>query len=223
VVFVHGGGFVNEVTRAHWRFVAHLVREAGVRCIVPIYPLVPRVTAKDVVPAMGELLRRLLTDGTPDRLIVLGNSAGAGLALAAAQWLRHCGQRQPAALVLISPGVNAEVDRAEHRCIAARDPVQDIPGMIELARLWAGDLDVSHPLVSPLNGELHEIAPLLVFSGTADLLCPDSVALAAKARAAGVPVELHVRQGQPHNYVGLPTPEGRQARERIVQALRAQG
>ncbi len=81
VVFLHGGGYINEIVRAHWRFVGSLTRNARVRCVVPIYPLAPRATAKDVVPAMGELLRKLLEDAGPAKVTVVGNSAGAGLGL----------------------------------------------------------------------------------------------------------------------------------------------
>jgi epsilon-lactone hydrolase len=222
VVFLHGGGYINEIVRAHWRFIGYLTRHARVRCIVPIYPLAPRATAKDVVPAMGDLLRKLLEYAGPAKVTVVGNSAGAGLGLAAAQWLRDSGYRQPNGLVLISPGVDALVSRPEHMAIAAGDPVQDIPGIIEAGRLYAGDLDVAHPYVSPLIGDFRGLAPMIVFSGTRDLLYPDSVELAAKARAAGVPVELHLRQGQPHNYAAMPTPEGRQARDIILRVV-AQG
>lgn len=219
VLFLHGGGFINEIVRAHWRFIGYLTRHAGVRCVVPIYPLAPRATAKDIVPVAGELLRKLLEDAGPAKVTVLGNSAGAGLALAAAQWLRDSGCRQPDGLVLISPGLDGSISRPEQVAIAARDPMQDIPGIREAGRLYAGDLDVAHPYVSPLNGDLRGLAPMIVFSGTCDLLYPDSVDLAAKARAAGVPVELHLRQGQPHNYAGMPTPEGRQARAIILRAV----
>jgi acetyl esterase/lipase len=222
VLFLHGGGYFKEIVRAHWRFVAYLTRHACVRCVVPIYPLAPRATAKEVVPATGELLRKLLEDAGPAKVTLIGNSAGAGLGLAAAQWLRDSGYRQPNRLVLISPGLDASVSRAEQRAIAARDPVQDIPGIIEAGRLYAGDLDVAHPYVSPLNGDFRGLAPMIVFSGTLDLLYPDSIDLAAKARAAGVPIELHLREGQPHNYAGMPTPEGRQARAIILRAV-AQG
>jgi acetyl esterase/lipase len=222
VVFLHGGGYINEIVRAHWRLVGYLTRHARVRCVVPIYPLAPRATAKEVVPATGDLLRKLLEEAGSAKVTVVGNSGGAGLALAAAQWLRDAGYRQPDGLVLISPGVNASVNRLEQVAIAARDPVQDIPGIIEAARLYAGDLDIAHPYVSPLNGDFRGLAPMIVFSGTLDLLYPDSVELTAKARAAGVPVEFHLRQGQPHNYAGMPTPEGRQAREIILRAV-AQG
>jgi len=219
VLFLHGGGYISEIVRAHWRFIGYLTRHARVRCVVPIYPLAPRGTAKDIVPATGDLLRKLLEDAGPAKVTVVGNSAGAGLGLAAAQWLRDSGYRQPNGLVLISPGVDASISRPEHMAIAARDPVQDIPGIIEAGRLYAGDLDVAHRYVSPLNGDFHGLAPMIVFSGTLDLLYPDSIELAAKARAAGVPVELYLRQGQPHNYAGMPTPEGRQARAIILRAV----
>jgi acetyl esterase/lipase len=219
VLFLHGGGYINEIVRAHWRIVGDLTRNGHVRCVVPIYPLAPRGTARHVVPAVGQLLRRVLEDAGPKRVTVVGNSAGAALGLAAAQWLRDGGYRQPNGLVLISPGGDFSIGRPEQIAIAARDPINDIPGAREAGRLYAGGLDVRHPYVSPLNGEFRGLAPMIVFSGTRDLFYPDAIDIAAKARAAGVPVELHLRRDQPHNYAGMPTPEGRQARAIILRAV----
>ncbi|MDH6257922.1 alpha/beta fold hydrolase [Bradyrhizobium sp. BR13661] len=219
VMFLHGGGYINEIVPAHWRFVGQMTRQAGVVCVVPIYPLAPRATAKDVVPATAELLRMLLEDAGQAKVTVVGNSAGAGLALAACQWLRDHGHRQPNRLVLISPAADASVSRPEQVEIAPRDPIQDIPGILEAGRLYAGDLDVGHPFVSPLNGAFRSLAPMTIFSGTRDLLYPDSVDLAARARGAGVPVELHLWREQPHNYALMPTPEGRRARAMILGAV----
>ncbi|MEK9282388.1 MULTISPECIES: alpha/beta hydrolase fold domain-containing protein [unclassified Bradyrhizobium] len=219
VMFLHGGGFINEIVPAHWRFVGEMTRKARISCVVPIYPLAPGVTAKEVVPATAELLRMLLEDAGSAKVTVVGNSAGAGLALAACQWLRDRGHRQPSGLVLISPAADASISRPEQVALAARDPIQDIPGIIEAARLYAGELDVGHPFVSPLNGAFRSLAPLIIFSGTRDLFYPDSVDLAARARAAGVAVELHLLRDQPHNFVLMPTPEGRQARNIILRAV----
>jgi epsilon-lactone hydrolase len=72
VLFLHGGGFIREIVRAHWRFIGYLTREARVRCVVPIYPLAPQVTAKDVVPATGDLLRKLLEDAGSAKVTVVG-------------------------------------------------------------------------------------------------------------------------------------------------------
>jgi len=219
VMFLHGGGYINEIVPAHWRFVGEMTRKARVNCVVPIYPLAPRATAKDVVPATAELLRMLLEDAGPAKVTVVGNSAGAGLALAACQWLRDRGHRQPNRLILISPAADASVSRPEQTEIARRDPIQDIPGIVEAGRLYAGALDIGHPFVSPLNGAFRALAPMTIFSGTRDLLYPDSVDLAERARAVGVSVELHLLRDQPHNYALMPTPEGRQARAQIMRAI----
>jgi acetyl esterase/lipase len=219
VVFLHGGGYINEIVRAHWRFIGFLTRNARVRCIVPIYPLAPGATAKDVVPAMGKLLRQHLLEAGHVKTTIIGNSAGAGLALAAAQWLRDMRYEQPNGLVLISPGLDASISRPEQVAIAADDPIQDIPGVREVGRLYAGELGVTHPFVSPLRGNFQGLAPMLVFSGTYDLHFPDSIDLAKKARTAGVPVELHLRKDQPHNYAAMPTPEGREARAIILRFI----
>lgn len=91
--------------------------------------------------------------------------------------------------------------------------------MIEAFRMYAGDLDVAHPFVSPLNGDFDGLAPMLIFTGTHDLYHPDIVTLANKAARSGVRVKMHVRNGLQHNYPLLPTPEGREARGIIAQAI----
>jgi epsilon-lactone hydrolase len=58
----------------------------------------------------------------------------------------------------------------------------DIPGLVEAGRLYAGELDAAHPFVSPLHGDLTGLAPIILFTGTHDVLHPDSVALAERRR-----------------------------------------
>lgn len=218
VVFLHGGAYIHEIVGTHWSFIGYLVDETNTHCVVPIYPLAPRGTAKEMVPASGRILRELIETVGAQNVTVVGNSAGGGLSLAAAQWLREAGHPQPNALILICPGVNGTLSQCT-QVDAARDVMQDVPGMIEAFRMYAGDLDVTHPFVSPLNGNFDGLAPMLIFTGTHDLFHLDIETLANKAARAGVSVEMHVRNGLPHNYPLLPTPEGREARGIIARAV----
>ena len=221
VVFLHGGGYFQELAPAHWRFIEELVASAPVRCIVPIFPLAPQITAQDVVPAIGEFLRQVADEVGAEKITVIANSSGAGLGLAATQWLRDSRLPLPRSLVLISPWLDASVSRREQAALAKVDPLLDVPGLVEAGRLHAGALSVRHPFVSPLNGDLRRLPAMTVFAGTLDLLYPDSVELARKAAAAGVQVDLHLRDGLPHNYAFMPTPEGRQARAMIARLFAA--
>jgi epsilon-lactone hydrolase len=220
VIFLHGGAYVHEIVGTHWKFVRYLVGETNSHCVVPIYPLAPRGIAREVVPATGRILRDLIAAAGAQNVTVVGNSAGGGLSLAAAQWLRDAGHAQPGGLILICPGVNGSLDQCTP-ADAARDVMQDVPGMVEAFRMYAGDLDVTDPFVSPLNGNFEDLAPMLIFTGTHDLYHPDIVSLANKAARAGVRVEMHVRNGLQHNYPLLPTPEGREARSIIARAVGA--
>src|SRR5581483_2602339 len=111
VVFLHGGGYIHEIVGAHWEFLGYLVRVTNARCVVPIYPLAPRGTAKEIVPATGRMLRDLIETVGANNVTVIGNSAGGGLSIAAAQWLRDAGHPQPNALILICPGVDGTLKR----------------------------------------------------------------------------------------------------------------
>ena len=218
VIFLHGGAYVHEIVGTHWKFVRYLVGETNSHCVVPIYPLAPRGIAREVVPATGRILRDLIEAVGAQNVTVVGNSAGGGLSLAAAQWLRDAGHPQPGRLILICPGVNGTLNACT-QADAARDVMQDVPGMVEAFRIYAGDLDVTDPFVSPLNGNFEDLAPMLIFTGTHDLYHPDIVTLANKAARGGVRVEMHVRNGLQHNYPLLPTPEGREARSIIARAV----
>lgn len=76
VVFLHGGAYVHEIVGSHWKFIAYLIDETNARCVVPIYPLAPRGTADEVVPATGRILARLIETVGAQNVTVVGNSAG---------------------------------------------------------------------------------------------------------------------------------------------------
>lgn len=219
VIFLHGGGYIDEIVPGHWKIIGEMTRKGKVRCIVPIYPLAPEATADKVVPAMAKLLLEVFKEVETNKISIVGNSAGAALALATTQWLRDHGFCLPDKLVLISAGLDASSITQEQQEIAKNDPLLDIDGALYGAKLYAGDLDLKHPFVSPLNGDFHKLPPMLVFAGTLDFLYPNSVELKRKAEAVGVKVELYIKKGQPHNYPGLSTPEGKEALKIIIDAI----
>ena len=77
------------------------------------------------------------------------------------------------------------------------------------------------PRVSPLHGDFAGLGPMLLLTGTHDILNPDAHLVIDKARAAGVPATLLERRGAVHVFPLLPTRTAAEARNRIVEALRA--
>jgi epsilon-lactone hydrolase len=223
ILYVHGGGYVYEITKWHWFLIRQLVLEVPARCVVPIYPLAPRATAAVVVDGVAEVMRGLASESGPERTVVAGDSAGAGLAVAAACSLRDRGLPQPSGLVLISPFMDVTISDERQEAVAPKDKMLRRPGLREAGRLYAGSLALDDPLVSPIYGELRGLPPLTIFTGTHDILDCDSQRLATLARAAGVRVDLHEVGGAPHAFPVLPTRQGARARRQIVETCRRSG
>ncbi|MFJ7203569.1 alpha/beta hydrolase fold domain-containing protein [Streptomyces sp. NPDC098789] len=221
VLYVHGGGYVGELVRPHWALVRTLVSEAGARCVVPAYILAPRGTADRTVPVAADLLSGLIASGGAGGTVLIGDSAGAGLALAAAQRLRDRTGAQPSRIVLVSPWLDVTMTHPEQGALEAADPMLARPGLVEAGRLYAGTLATDDPRVSPLRGSFAGLAPLTVFTGSRDVLVTDSRELVRRARAEGVEVDYHELSGLPHVYPLLPVPEGRAARAEIVRLVRS--
>jgi acetyl esterase/lipase len=217
VVYLHGGAWVNEIAAQHWQLVGQVAAEARARVIVPIYPLLPFATAAEVVPTIAELVADFATPGHD--VCLAGDSAGGQMALSAALILRDERRLVLPRTVLISPVL--DVSLTNPSIDAVRDPWLTRVGVLEFAKRWRGDLPMSDAMVSPMHADPTGLGPLTVFSGTRDILNPDTRLFVQQAAGAGVDVEYHEQPGLVHVYPLLPAPEGRAARAVIVERLRA--
>ncbi|MDX3683568.1 MULTISPECIES: alpha/beta hydrolase fold domain-containing protein [unclassified Streptomyces] len=219
-LYLHGGAWINEITSHHWRLIALLASTAGIRIVVPIYPLAPHGTAVTVVPRAAGLLRGLVAEHGAGQVSVIGDSAGGQIALSAGLLLREEGIALRRT-VLISPALDLRLDNPEIDAVEPRDPWLARPGIRGAIDLWRADLPLDDPRVSPLLADLAGLGPLAVFSGTVDITYPDVRLLVSRARAAGVEVDFHEAQGMVHVYPLLPIPEGRAARTAMAALLRS--
>lgn len=217
VVYVHGGGWVNEISAAHWRLVAQIAAEARTTVVVPIYPLVPFGTAEAVVTAVVDLVREAGELHGDVRLA--GDSAGGQIALSAAMVLRVQHSVTLPRTLLMSPALDLSWSNPRIPQVQPSDPWLAVPGGRALSDRWRGELPTEDPRVSPLAGDLAGLGPLTVFSGTHDILNPDAHLLRDRARAAGVEVEFHEGEGLVHVYPLLPTRTGEAARAIIAERL----
>jgi len=220
-LYVHGGAWVHEISPFHWWLIAGLATSTATEFTVPIYPLVPRGTAAEVVAGVADLGAALVAQAGASGVVVLGDSAGGTIALAAAMLMRDRGVPAPRDIVLIAPVIDMTFSDPKIFEIEPRDPWLNVPGPKAAAELWRGELSIDHPLVSPMNAPLAGIGRITLFSGTRDITHADAITLAKKARVEQHPLDFHQRANMIHVYPLLPIPEGAQARETIENVLRA--
>ena len=233
-VYLHGGAYVFEITMQHWQLVAHLAVRTGTRFTVPIYPLAPAATASTIVPIVANLAATLIAEVGADRVTIMGDSAGGGMALAVAMQLRDRGRErsadaaQPDAAqlaaaqprtILISPWLDISGTDPQLAVIAPRDPWLAVPGSHAAGAVYRGELGEDDPMVSPINGDLEGLGRITMFSGTRDILNADAARLVARARTENIPLDYHEAPEMIHVWPLLPIPEARTARSTIASAM----
>jgi monoterpene epsilon-lactone hydrolase len=224
LLFLHGGGFQFGSVASDGELAARLGRAAGMRVLFPEYRLAPEhpfPAALDDARAAWTWLRE--AQGLPARsLAVAGDSAGGGLAVSLLVAERDAGSELPAAAVLMSPTVDLTSSGASMTERVDQDPISTPELLRRLADDYLAGVDPRTPAASPLFASLAGLPPLLIVSGTADLLLSDSERLADAARAAGVDVTLELGDGLPHVYpLADGTPEAARATDEIGRFLRA--
>jgi acetyl esterase/lipase len=218
LVYLHGGGWVNEIVIQHWNLAAQIAAEANTTVTVPIYPLVPFGTAAEVASFVVDLVRENIERyGSTS---IGGDSAGGQISLSVALALRDGHGITLPQTVLISPALDLSWSNPEIPTVQPSDPWLATPGGKVFAEFWRGDRELLDPVVSPLFGDLAGLGPITLFSGTRDVLNPDARLLVEKARAAGVQLEYLEGGGQVHVFPLLPTTVGRDMRALIVSRIR---
>ncbi len=212
LLFFHGGGYVYPAVDAHWKFYAYLASKYGLSITAPLYPLAPESDALETTAwAMGAY--RHFLNGHDGKFIMGGDSAGAGLASVVAQQARDEGLRQADGLLLICPWLDATGSHPDQAKIEPRDCILTLNGLHAAAELYAGDLPLTDPRLSPIHGDWSGLPPILAFGGGDDILVVDARALARK-----VPSSEYVEEaGLMHDWPIFFLSESRKAQARIAE------
>jgi monoterpene epsilon-lactone hydrolase len=204
VIHFHGGGYCLGSARTARSWAAHLSAQTGCRVVLPAYRLAPEHPYPAALEDARAVIRALSGEASPGPVVVSGDSAGGGLALALLLSMRDAGQELPAGCILLSPWLDLGRDRRAVPDLVRRDVLLN-PGWLDAcARAYADPFTWADYLVSPLRDTHSGLPPLLIQAGTEELLAPDAELLAASASAAEVDVTYTRWPGMWHDFALQP-------------------
>ena len=217
VLLLHGGAYSIGSCRTHREMAARVSAASGVRVLVIEYRLAPEHPFPAAIEDATAAYRALLEDYPPERLVIMGDSAGGGLTVATLLSLRDAGDPLPAAGVLLSPWLDLEGVGESAITRAEIDPWITIPRLSASGQVYLNGADPHHPLAAPVYADLRGLPPLLIHVGDHEVLLDDSTRLATNAKAAGVDVTLDIWPEMWHVWHAFAAylPEGRAAIEQV--------
>ena len=109
ILYLHGGSYVVETSYKHWKFLEDLVADTGMTLILPDYPLTPKHTYKDVFKMIEPLYKDILKNIGDKNLILMGDSAGGGMAIGLLEKITSKNGKPPLKTIFFSPWLDASL------------------------------------------------------------------------------------------------------------------
>ena len=224
ILQLHGGGYVAKIKNSYYNMATYYSEAGGgISVLSPDY----RVAPEDPYPAALEdaldSYQWLLDRGWQgDQIIVVGDSAGGGLAMALTMYLRDHNMPLPCGIVAMSPWTDVTASGESYTLNYELDPLfGNSKETMIYENDYAGNHDKKDPYISPIYGNFRKFPPMLIQVGSTEMLLSDSITAASMADIAGVDVRLSIYDDMFHVFqmAGKLFPEAKKAWEEVEQFL----
>jgi monoterpene epsilon-lactone hydrolase len=199
VLYFHGGVYVMGDAFLAADLASQVGRRTAARVLSVDYRLGPEHPYPAAVDDALAAYQALLDNGTaPSDIVLAGESAGGGLAVATLVNARDHGLPQPAAAYLMSPYADLTLAGTTMQTKREADPLLSPDALQARVPDYTAGQDAALGLISPIFADLSGLPPLIIQGGTHEVLLDDAVRLARQAATADVEVTLDITPGVPH-------------------------
>ena len=198
LLYFHGGGYVAGSSRTHLPMLGYLAKKAGARAVLPDYRLAPEAPFPAAFDDAVAVWRGLRSEGVPaDHIILGGDSAGGGLALALLSHVLSEGER-PAGLFGLSPWTDLTLSGPSLAENAKLDAILPGERVEELRDMVAPGIDPADPRISPLFAGFEGAPPVYLQVSETEILRDDALRMADRLKEQGVDVQVDTWPDTPH-------------------------
>ena len=201
ILYFHGGAYVAEATTLHWDFLEKLANDTKSTIVMPDYPLTPKYTYKDVFNMVEPLYKEIISKVDVKNLVMMGDSAGGGITLALAEKISQNNIQLPSKTILISPWLDVTLTNEKIKEVQKNDKDLNKEKLLIAGISYARDEEgMKSYLVKPINGPLSKLKNVIIYTGTYDILNPDTHLLQEKAKKEGIDIQKEYEQA-PHIWI----------------------
>lgn len=197
LIQLHGGAYVLDFNDTY-RYMAlkYLHSIDKLKVFSPIYSLAPKNPYPAALDESVAVYKYLLNQGfKPENIIIAGDSAGGGLALATTLFLRDHGLPLPKALITMSAWTNLAMNGKSHDFNKQVDPMFGEGTKPLNVKAYVRRNDVTNPYISPRYGDYRKFTNILMFVGGDELILSDTLDVAEAAKDTN---DVRV-----HNFLGM--------------------
>lgn len=220
LLYFHGGAYVFGSPNTHRAMLARIARRTGCGVVLPNYRKAP----EDPFPAAIEdaLTVYKAMANAPGGVVLGGDSAGGGLALALLAEILRLGLPLPKGIFALSPLTDLTVSADSLRTNAHSDVILPAERMSEMSQMFLAGHDPKDPCASPLFAEFRGAPPVWLCAADTEILLDDTLRMAERLRARGVDVTEVIEHDLPHVWPIFHTllPEAHRTLDQVSEWIR---
>lgn len=207
IVYLYGSYTCNRICQEQWNFIAKLSIDTGCGLFVPMYPLAPEHSCKDVFKMLIPAYSHFCMGHDVEKVILLGDSFGAGLALSLTQLSWKEGFRKPDRLIMLSPIIDTELfdKKLEKQLFDGNDDnkywlTKEFAEFVNT--YWVKDYAAKTEYTSPFYGDYTDLCDdVCVFTSNEDRYYCYAREFYKKAKNLGVNARFFEFSNEPHNFI----------------------
>ena len=225
VLYLHGGAYTFGSASSYKDLTSGIAHFGKIKVLVPNYRLAPECPYPAALDDSLCAYRWLLKQGyKSENIVITGDSAGAGLALATLLKLRDEAAPLPAACVCLSPWVDLCCEGDSYTSHEKLDPLFTSQWLRDMAKLYVQDEATRNPYISPLYADDFKGLPsVMIQVGSDEVFLDDAITLNKRLREDGLEVNFKVYQDMWHVWQSFAAiiPEGKEAIVEIGEFVNA--
>lgn len=220
ILYIHGGYNTLQPSPFHWRWMDKLTLSTLYEVVLPIFPKTPEFHARDSFKAIDQVYQQLLEEVNAKDIVLMGDGTGGALALRFVQRLIENNQAIPRMLYLISPMLDATLSNLEITDkLKEQDQFVETEGLRAIMNVWAEGDDLEKPDYSPINGNLEDLPPIVMFGGGKEVYYPDMRRLDFYLSEINRPIQFFSYPKMFHDFPLFPIHESHKVLKQISKTI----
>lgn len=209
IIYIYGSNMCHNISLEQWKLITDVALETGKGLYVPMYPLAPEASCRELFDMLCKSYANFSKSFDVEKIILLGDSSGAGLALSLTHLAWEDGLRKPDQLIMLSPAMDTEFfDKELEAQIEENVVYEDRYFFSEGAKdfintYWVKDYAVKTLYTSPYYEEdLTDICDdMVIFSGTYDMFNAYARNFYNRAKLQGINIRFFEFEEENHNFI----------------------
>ena len=218
ILYLPGGAYVSGPAKHHWDTIKTIYKSTHQNIWVLDYPKAPKYKIEQIQDSILKVYKKALSQYNPHKIVIMGDSAGASLALCLKQLLINHNLSLPIKTIAICPVIDPTMTNPNIKPLEKSDPILAINGVLSAKKMCAKDL--SSPLIAPQSLPLTTFKDTVFFLAQNDIMYPDAIKLTNQLKQQNINHQVIIGQGMPHIWPILPImSESKKAIKQIIAHL----